>query len=42
MFKFQQEERQQFKLEKDTELRLEIPEGKGQAELVVSKMIFAF
>ena len=33
---FQQEERQQWKLEKDTELRLEIPEGKGKAELVVS------
>lgn len=30
-----QEERQQFKLEKDTELRLEIPERKGKAELVL-------
>lgn len=30
-----QEERQQWKLEKDTELRLEIPEGKGKAELVL-------
>ncbi|XP_067021221.1 protein CLP1 homolog [Acropora muricata] len=29
------EGRQQFKLEKDTELRLEIPEGKGKAELVL-------
>jgi len=29
------EERQQWKLEKDTELRLEIPEGKGKAELVL-------
>lgn len=35
-FTFQLEERQQWKLEKDTELRLEIPEGKGKAELVVS------
>ncbi|CAH3022709.1 unnamed protein product [Porites evermanni] len=29
------EDRQQWKLEKDTELRLEIPEGKGKAELVL-------
>ncbi|XP_078378577.1 protein CLP1 homolog [Oculina patagonica] len=29
------EERQQWKLEKDTELRLEIPEEKGKAELVL-------
>lgn len=32
---FQPEERQQWKLEKDSELRIEIPEGKGKAQLVV-------
>ncbi|KAJ7384176.1 Cleavage polyadenylation factor subunit clp1 [Desmophyllum pertusum] len=31
------EDRQQWKTEKDTELRLEIPEGKGKAELVLLK-----
>lgn len=29
------EERQQWKLEKDSELRIEIPEGKGKAEVVL-------
>ena len=34
-FRKQSEERQQWKLEKDSELRLEVPEGKKSADLMV-------